>query len=81
MKQNQKLSPKYWVVHDTESSDVYLYTANKCKYSSMEAFSESSHYHLPELNACDDIYEWWDNQTRYKCELIEIKLVNMEVRS
>ena len=75
MKQNQKLSPKYWVVHDTESSDVYLYTAHKGKYSSMEIFESSNFYRLPELNACDDTYEWWDNQTRYKCELIEIKLV------
>ena len=74
MKQNQKLPPKYWVVHDTVDNDVFINTAHKCKFESIEIFLSNHTYEILGFKSDDETEEWWDEQTRYKCELVEIKL-------
>ncbi len=38
MNSNQKLSPKYWVIHDKTTDDVFLHTARKSMQDSVEYF-------------------------------------------
>lgn len=77
MNKTQKLSPKYWVVHDTEDSGVFIDTAHHCKMDSIEIFLNKYTYDILGVQSDEDVLEWWEEQTRYKCELIEIKLVDL----
>lgn len=40
MKENQKLTPKYWVLHNKQEDDVYLYTARKSRSDALKATEE-----------------------------------------
>lgn len=62
MNKDQKLTPKYWVGHNTEKDDVFLWTADKnrgaaCQYM-VDAFGEV----------------WFLDET-FEVSLVEIKLV------
>jgi hypothetical protein len=77
MKDTQKLSPKYWVVHDTTTDDVFIDTAKKGKENSIDAFIY--HYGFKTFGILKDYdaREAFDNQTRYECILIEILHVKL----
>ena len=40
MKDNQKFTPKYWVLHHKQNDDVYLYTARKSQSDTLKATEE-----------------------------------------
>lgn len=42
MRRSQKCSPKYWIVHNPNSNDVYLSTASKSLHNSIDHFNESA---------------------------------------
>ena len=61
----QKLSPKYWIVHDTLTDDVFLKTANKSRSRSIALY---------ETFCIKDGYFGYPQNI--KCDLFELKLVN-----
>jgi len=78
MNKQQKLSPKFWVVHDTLGSGVIIETAHYCKTDSIELFLSNHTYEILGWKTDDEVDEWWEGQSRYKCGLIEIKLVDLQ---
>ncbi len=78
MKQDQKLTPKYWVVHDKNTDDVYLNSAHKNKAEAETWFVK--HLMLPCSHSgmsFEDAYELYLEDENYECILIEIKKVKM----
>lgn len=67
MNKEQQHSPKYWVVHDIESYDVFPRTMNKNRIRAIDKFIE--------IHGFDR--DWWETQTEFVCSLIEIKLVEV----
>lgn len=76
MKQDQKYTPKYWVVHDTTTDEVFLETAHKNKGVSELLFIESLAPRLPSLTY-NEIEEIVLSEDQYECILIEIKKVEL----
>ena len=76
MKPDQKHSPKYWVVHDKQTDDVFLSSAHKSKHVSERLFLEqmSKMFTNPSY---DDLYEAFENDEDYECILVEIKKVEV----
>ena len=64
MKQDQKLSPKYWVIHDKTSDDILFWTMHKSKQGSISEYNLN--YETP-VEDDEDL----------ECILIEIKEVNL----
>jgi hypothetical protein len=70
MNTSQQFTPKYWVVHDTLSDDVFMQTADKSKQESIRKFLglepkllwNFDEYYLPEDCNLD-------------CSLVEINIV------
>lgn len=67
MKPDQKLTPKYWVCHNTLEEDIHLDTADKyrrlCEDKAMRKFGDKRyHYHT--------------NRGTFKISLIEVILVD-----
>lgn len=60
---NQKYTPKYWVCHHPELDDVMLETADKNMHDSVRKFIRIKDYRPEDIG--------------YVCELVEIKLVNI----
>lgn len=77
MKPDQKHSPKYWVVHDKQTDDVFLFSAHKCKQRSIELFLERMSEVCPLLSE-DDLYEEFENNEYSECILVEIKKVGVK---
>ncbi len=78
MKQDQKLTPKYWVVHDKNTDDVYLSSAHKSKTESETRFVEQ--LMLPCLHSdmsFEDAFDLYLEDEDYECILIEIKEVKL----
>lgn len=65
MKADQKYTPKYWVVHDKTTDDVFLETMNKTRSDAIETFA--------------DIYgvEEWTHNGNTEVILIEINMVDL----
>lgn len=62
MKDNQKFTPKYWVLHNRQNDDVYLSTAYKAQSDT--------------LKAAEDLFEDdWFMDDNLEIILIEIKKV------
>lgn len=66
MNSDQKLSPKYWVVHDKTTDEVFLDTANKSKLRSISSFLGQ-----------DLDYNDFLASDHLECILIEIKEVKL----
>jgi hypothetical protein len=67
MKSNQKFSPKYWVVHDVSTDDVFIDTASK-------SLAEAEHKYITKYLRPDRSLDYYDNDN-LKCILIKIKEV------
>ena len=65
MKQDQKLTPKYWVLHDKTSDDIFPASMRKNR-------------HTVYLWACCNVDEDWEYTNQYEIILIEIKKVEVE---
>lgn len=79
MKQNQKFTPKYWVVHDKETDDIFPFTMHKNKRQSEEIFAEHLIDIVYEYTSIEDALEVFDSDKggTYECILVEIKQVEM----
>ena len=77
MKQNQKYTPKYWVVHDKETDDIFPSTMHKSKWQSEELFINQMTEILNFSNFEDARESYENNSDTYECILIEIKQVRM----
>lgn len=75
MNKEQEYTPKYWAVHDRQSSDIYPVTLHKSKQDSQELFLDLCSFDIVGVLSDDDLETWFYNQDRYVCELIEIRLV------
>lgn len=64
MNTNQKYTPKYWVVHNPKTEDVYIDTLDKSLTGSCDKFLEL----YPGIRS-----GLFDGS--FKCELIELQLV------
>ena len=78
MKPDQKHSPKYWVVHDKQTDEVFLSSAHKSKTMSEMLFIEQQLPNYPSQDY-DTLYElfFFVDDERYECILIEIKKVEV----
>lgn len=81
----QRLSPKYWVVHDVDTDDVLIDTASKNRKQSVLNFvkNHETGFNLDDLGGSEveeptvgDYCSFFDSliQTRYRCDLIELDL-------
>lgn len=77
MNKQQKLTPKYWVVHDTQTDDVFTDTLRKSKDGSEEVFLDNYGFRLAGFLSDDELYEWYVDQDQYVCSLVEVKLVEI----
>ena len=77
MKQNQKYTPKYWVVHDKETDDIFTSTMHKSKHQSEEIFAEILMEVIGYKCVEDALEGYYDSSDTYECILIEIKQVVM----
>lgn len=75
MNTKQKLTPKYWVVHDTATHDVFINTASKAHDDAIDKFLElnaKSYFGTEdESEAVNMLY----THPSLDCSLIEINLV------
>ena len=75
MKLEQEYTPKYWVVHDKQASDVFPATMRKSKWESEATFLNYHSFDIVGVLSDNDLETWFLDQDRYVCELIEIRLV------
>lgn len=64
MKKDQEFTPKYWIVHDTTTDDVFLHTASKSMDRSIQKH--------------DDLYGGYDcfeEGSNLRCSLFELRIV------
>lgn len=64
MNQEQKLTPKYWIVHDATTDDVFLETAHKSRDKAIQR------YELFEITN-----GYFEDNENLKCSLFELKIV------
>lgn len=67
MKNDQKHTPKYWVLHDTDSDEVLIATASKSHFGCAD--KSQSLYPL--------LYQDYLDCGHYKIDLIELVLVKV----
>ena len=73
MKDSQKYSPKYWVVHDKKSDDVFINTASKNRQASVELFIDNNSWDRWKTYLEDDsLIEMFYNDNDLETILIEI---------
>ncbi len=65
MKQDQYYTPKYWVVHDKSSDDVFMWTASKIRQEAIELFDHS--------NRCSVDFDY---NELLECILIEVRMMS-----
>lgn len=65
---SQKFTPKYWVINDLLTDDVYIATAAKGMRESINKYQEIMHR---------DYYQDFD-AGRIQCNLVEIRLINVD---
>lgn len=76
MKPDQKLSPKYWVVHDKKSDDVFINTASKNKRNAVDIFVDDNSWDRWQVYLKDeDLLEMFYNDKDLEVILIEVKEV------
>ena len=66
MKDNQTLSPKYWVVHDKTSEDVFINTASKNRKTSVDIFLDD-----------DELLGLYELSENLETILVEINIVKV----
>lgn len=79
MYKEQKHSPKYWVVHDKHSDDVFIGTAHKSKFMSERLFVHNNLMTMFPHAEEEDLFEMYYNEEDYGCILIELKLVDIKI--
>ena len=76
MKPNQELTPKYWVVHDKKTDDVFIETASKGIFESVDIFLKLCSYEYSgKVMADEDLPAWFDEEEDLECILIEINKI------
>ncbi len=72
MKDDQKYMPKYWVVHDKETDDVFIDTADKSQGNAIELFLDKHAYSYFGLVTDESVMECYLGSDKLECILIEI---------
>ena len=72
MKADQKLNPKYWVVHDKTTDDVFIDTAHKTKQNSIELFLNKHSFNYFGVIDDEALEEKFLISKKLDCILIEI---------
>lgn len=77
MNKEQKLTPKYWIVNNTKTSDVYIKSAHKSKDTSIERFLFQYSNLFAETSKVKDseLFAWYLDHPDLRCDLFELKLV------
>jgi hypothetical protein len=75
MQTNQKLSPKYWVVHDKTTTDVFIKTAHKGRQESIGLFLIQQGHNYFGVVPDDELEELFDFHKDLECILISIDRV------
>ena len=63
MKAEQEFTPKYWIVHDSTTDDVFLRTASECRNTAIQR------YELFEVKG-----KYFEDNEDLKCSLFELKI-------
>lgn len=77
MNNTQKLTPKYWIVHNTTTDDVYIKSAHKWKDQAIENFLHNHSYNLAGCIPDDELLSWYLDHPDLQCDLFELKLVEV----
>lgn len=77
MYKEQEYSPKYWVVHDKRSDDIFISTAHKSKFMSERLFVQNTLMTMFDGLDEQDAFDLYCNEEDYECILIEIKSVDI----
>lgn len=72
MTPNQEFTPKYWIVHDPELDDVFLFSADKCRSASIKKYLSD--------RCGGNWYMDTELPDNLSCDLMEIKLVPTEIK-
>lgn len=72
---SKKLSTICWAVHDTQADYIFTDTIRKSKQGSVDSFLNNHGYDVYGILTDEELYEQHDDQDRYVCNLVEIKLV------
>lgn len=78
MKNSQNLTPKYWMVHDVTTDDVFIDTASKTYKESVMLFlknHDSGFHPIEESPELEDFYAAFHSldQSKFRCELMSIE--------
>jgi len=69
MNSDQILTPKYWMVHNTKTDDVFIDTARKCRSDAIEVF---------EKNHCEkEVFFETLETVGYAVDLFELRIINL----
>lgn len=75
---NQKLSPKYWVVHDNQTQDVFIDTAHKSMGWAIQLFLDKHAYtYFGKLADEDEARDKYEDAENLQCILIEVNPVRV----
>lgn len=74
---NQKLSPKYWVVHDNQTQDVFIDTASKTKQCAIEAFLDNHSYNYFGWAIDEELWDKYEDAENLQCVIIEVSPVRV----
>jgi hypothetical protein len=75
MNTEQKLTPKYWVVHDTVTDDVFIDTARKGVMAAIDAFLDLHSYDYFGTVSDEEAAALYYEHPSLTYSLVEIKLV------
>jgi hypothetical protein len=69
MQKDQNFTPKYWVLHDLDTDDIFAITLSKSLESSKT---------LAKIHQISAYKKWMEGKGNYKFALVEIRLVESE---
>jgi len=75
MKTTQKLTPKYWVVHDKTTDDVFIDTARKGLAEAIDAFMDKHSYDRWGIHPDDKLQDLWFEDACLEVILVEINML------
>lgn len=75
MKATQRLTPKYWVVHDSYTDDVFIQTASKSISGATNKFLDLHAHSYFGVVSDQEVLDMYYSHQSLKCSLVEVKLM------
>lgn len=72
MHKDQQFSPKYWVMYDKRTDDVYISTAHKSRDSSIDIFLDKYSYSRYGVMTDEEVFDMFEEDEDLECILIKI---------